>query len=433
MATAISTPGPRAVAAAGFEQRVAGLRREHEALWAATPEDTPVLGPRVPRRRQQQNAREAERLLDEVAAAVLECPEDDAGRLAWRRRLEARVREFGGRQLGWPDGYQDLLFADEYYQATVDFVREARAFDPGVRPDAVGQALRNVWIGNSLQMLMGLPVRQSSSLFGYSMLYPWTDNLLDDPRLTRAAKAAFNLRLGARLAGQPAEPQGRHERQVFALVARVESEHDRRRRPDVWDSLLAIHRAQVASLRQQRPTGVLRREELLAIAVEKGGTSVLADLHLVAPAVSEAEAAFAFGYGVFLQMLDDLQDVRGDGEKGHLTLFSAAAAEAPLDALAGRLCRFIDRVTFGSSRFAGPEHGPRLDLVRRNCRLLLVGAIAEQERLFSPAFVRALEERWPFDFASLRRLCREARRRCRRTLVTLRRRRGVRSLLELVA
>ena len=421
------------MAAAGFAQRVERLCREHEALWAATPEDAPVLGPQVPRARQRQNAREAERLLDEVAAAVRECPEDDAGRLAWRRRLEARIREFGSRQLGWPDGYQDLLFADEYYQATVDFVRQARAFDAGVRPDDVGQALRNVWIGNSLQMLLGLPVRLSPSLFGYSMLYPWTDNLLDEPGLAPAAKAAFNLRLGARLAGQPAEPQGRHERQVFELVARVESEHGRQQRPDVYDSLLAIHGAQVASLRQQRRAEVTGQEELLSIAALKGGTSVLADLHLVAEAVSEAEAGFAFGYGVFLQMLDDLQDVRADGERGHATLFSTAAAAGPLDALAGRLCRFIDRVTSGPGRFASREYGPRLDLVRRNCRLLLVGAVAEEERLFSRAFVRALEERWPFDFASLRLLRREARRRYRRTLATLQRRRGVRSLLELVA
>ena len=421
------------MAAAGFDERVARLCREHEALWVATPEDAPVLGPPVPRGRQQLNAREAERLLDEVASALLECPEDDAGRRAWRRRLECRVREFGSRQLGWPDGYQDLLFADEYYQATVDFVRQARAFDGGVRPDDVGQALRNVWIGNSLQMLLGLSVRLSPSLFGYSMLYPWTDNLLDDPRLPRAAKAAFNLRLGARLAGQAPAPQGRHERQVFELVARVESEHDRQQRPDVYDSLLAIHRAQVASLRQQRGAGAPAQDELLGIAVAKGGTSVLADIHLVAEAVSQAEAAFAFGYGVFLQMLDDLQDLKADGERGHATLFSTAAGAGPLDALAGRLCRFIDRITLGSSRFHGPEYDQRLDLVRRNCRLLLLGAIAEQERLFSRAFVRVLEERWPFDFASLRQLRREAQRRYRRTLATLQRRRGVRSLLELVA
>ncbi len=220
---------------------------------------------------------------------------------------------------------------------------------------------------------------------------------------------------------------------MLALVARVEGEHDRPRRPDVYDSLLAIHRAQVASLRQQGPAGALRPDELLAIAVEKGGTSVLADLHLVAEAVSEAEAGFAFGYGVFLQMLDDLQDVRADGERGHATLFSTAAALGPLDALAGRLCRFIDRVTFGSGRFGAAEYGQRLDLIRRNCRLLLVGAIAEQEPLFSRAFVGALEEHWPFDFASMRRLRRDAQRRYQRTLATLQRRRGVRSLLELVA
>ena len=75
----------------------------------------------------------------------------------------------------------------------------------GLRPERdaeqLGQALRNVWIGNSLQMLLDRPVTMGPGLFAYSMLYPVTDNWLDDPDITPDLKRAFNERLGKRLAG----------------------------------------------------------------------------------------------------------------------------------------------------------------------------------------------------------------------------------------
>lgn len=433
MATELSSAATSAAAAPlSFAARVRALRDVHEALWRATPAEPPSPGPPFSAEQQRENARGAERLIDEVSEAVLRFPDDDRDRAAWRAALEARVRLFGTRHLGWPQSYQNLLFADDYYAATVAFVREARAFDAGVRAEDVGQALRNVWIGNSLQMLLDLPVRLTPSLFGYSMLYPWTDNLLDDPGVTPAAKAAFGARFGRRLGGEPVEPCSPHERQVFELVARVESEHDRAERSEVYESLLAIHRAQVGSLRQQVRTGVPSTADLVAISVEKGGTSVLADAFLVAPGLAEDEAVFAFGYGVFLQLLDDLQDAEVDRDAGHATVFSTAIARGPLDGLVCRLYGFTDRVVDGARRFAGEAYAARRDLIRRNCRLLLVSAVAESASLFTPAFVRALEERWPFDFASMRRLRRDARQRYERTLATLQRHGSVRSLLELL-
>jgi hypothetical protein len=406
------------------------LTRRHCELWWATPCATPVLGPPVPRWRQRDNARESGRLIDELAAAVESFPEAEAEREPWRRTLEARVRRFGAERLGWPDGYQALLFADEFLDATRAFVREARAFAPAVGVDDVTQALRNVWIANSLQLLLERPVRLTQSLFAYSMLYPWTDNYLDDPRVPEEAKAAFNRALTRRLAGERPAPAGRREAEVFELVARIESEHPRAERPQVYASLLAIQRAQVASLVQQRASAPCE-VDLLALSVAKGGASLLADAWLVAGPLGPAFAEFAFGYGVFLQLLDDLQDVQADLAAGHATVFSRAAGRWPLDALAARLHAFIARVVAGApdaARRAAP-----LDLVRRNCTLLLVGAVAEHAALFSRPFVAGLEERWPVDFGALRRLRRTAARRYARTAGRLRRRHGMSGLLELVA
>jgi hypothetical protein len=321
------------------------------------------------------------------------------------------------------------VFGDDFFAASVAFVRDARRFDPELPMASLWQAMRNVWIGNSLQMLLGLPVALRPGLFAYSMLYPLSDNLLDDPAVGAAEKRAFNGRFGRRLAGLPVVPEGTREAAVFRLVARIEEEFPRRRFGDVYESLLAIHGGQVLSLTQQDDPR-LSDERLLAISCEKGGTSVLADLYLVAGAASAEQERLAFGYGVFLQLLDDLQDVEDDCAAGHQTLFTRAARRGALDAPAAALARFIGAVLDGSEILADPTFAHRKDLIRRNCLSLLVGAVADQPRRFSRRFRRAVARRWPLSPRALSRLRRRAERRFRKAASDLRRRTGTPSLLE---
>ncbi len=411
-----------------FESRFQRLCRRYEGLWRQTGDAPPTVGPPQPRRRQWANARATRRLIDHLAAAAESCPEHEPQRRAWREQLKEDVRRFGEERLGWPGGYRDLLFDDAFFDSTVCFSREARAFDPAIRGEDVMQALRNVWIMNSLQMLLDLEVRFTPAVFAYSMLYPCTDNLLDDPELPAAAKRRLNRRLSRRLRGEPLPALDGKERRIWDLVGRIEGEFPRAAFPEVWRSLLAIHGGQVESLRQQQAG--LGADELLRISIAKGGASVLADGYLAAGNLDAREADFCFGYGVFLQLLDDLQDARADREAGHATLFSTA--EPPLDRLAARLYRFMHRVVDGSRRFAGPAYAARRDLILRNCRTLLVGAVAEDSGLFSRPFRRRLEGRWPLRFRAMRRLRRTAQRQFQRTAQRLRERRGVESLFELL-
>jgi hypothetical protein len=167
------------------------------------------------------------------------------------------------------------------------------------------------------------------------------------------------------------------------------------------------------SLAQHGGTG-LADAELVAISFRKGGSSVLTDLHLVADVPDPLEERFAFGYGVFLQLLDDLQDVESDLAAGHETLFTRAARRGPLDHTTARLAHFIDTVLLHDGRFAGPAFTDRLDLIRRNCLTLLVGSVAEFPRRFSRQFRRELARQWPVSFRSHRRLRRRALTRWRR-------------------
>jgi hypothetical protein len=410
--------------------RVPALRDAHAALWEATPPELPTLGPPTSLRRRFFNARAAARLIDDLAAEAERAPDDPAQRRAWQEAVRARLQDFGAVRLGWPDGYRRLLFADGFYASARTFARDARALFPELPLPSLWQALRNVLIGNSLQMLLDRPMALGPGLFAYSMLYPLTDNLLDDPDVPAPAKRAFNERFGRRLAGRPVTPRGGRETQVFDLVARIEGEFPRWRFGDVHQSLIAIHGGQVLSLEQQNDPR-LSDAALLAISCEKGGSSVLADLYLVAGRPSVGEERFAFGYGVFLQLLDDLQDVGPDLEAGHQTVFTRAARRGPLDEATSRLARYIERVLDGEAVLAGPEYADRKDLIRRNCQTLLVGAVADQEARFTRGFRRRLEGMGSLSFRAMRRLRRRAESRFGRAAEALRRRAGVPSLLDL--
>jgi hypothetical protein len=431
---------PRTMHAAGsaalprrcdLAERLPGLREECAALWLGTPAALPPLGAEVSRYRQWSNARAAAHLIDHVAARIQVYPERAPERRAWQQALRQRLQDFGEVRLGWPAGYRRLILGEAFHEAAVAFAHQARAFDPALSLADLGQALRNVWIANSLQMLTARPVTLTPGLFAYSMLYPATDNVLDAPDMALAAKRGFNDRLAARLWGRAAAPQGPAEARVWALADVLDAEFARGQHPGVWASVLAIQEAQSASVRQQQE-GRLSDTELLDLTIAKGGASVLADLYVTGGGADAAMDRLAFAYGVFLQMLDDLQDVTQDLAAGHQTLFARAAAEGCLDSLLERLVRFVD-VVF--ERYASGCSGAQadcIDLIRRNCRTLIVGVIAREPQRFSRSLRRRVERQWPVTLRAMRRLLRQAHDRIEDSGEWLGRRSGAASPLELL-
>jgi hypothetical protein len=410
--------------------RLEPLRDACLDAWHATPSELPRLGPDITRWCQWRNASATRQLIDEIALRVDEHPEQTTEQRVWRDRLRATLQDFGERRFGWPDGYRRLLFGDAFYESSVAFARRARAFDPSLRLDDLWQAMRNVWIGNNLQMLFGVPVSLTQGLFAYSMLYPVTDNVLDAPDQSRYDKRAFNDRFGLRLQGHGMTARNTSESNAFALVGQIEEEFPGRCYPDVWESILAIHRGQVDSLRQQGRR--LPESELCEISFAKGGASVLADLYLIVGEATDAQERFAFGYGVFLQLLDDLQDATTDRAARHHTLFTLASEAGTMDALTARLMNFIDAVLERERVGASAATSDCLDLIRRNCHCMLAAVMSAQPAMFSRRFRRSVERQWPLSFSAMRRLRRRAQQRFQATSQRLQARRGVPSPLDLL-
>jgi hypothetical protein len=349
----------------------------------------------------EQGAREEQldRFLAAIQREVDRPPRTRSARHSTHARISNAFTEFGKTALGLEDCHLELLLEGGFSAIGTRLARQARAFDPQVSVADIFQATRNAWTACGLQMLFGQSMRLTPSIFAYSMLYPYSDNYLDDPAISAGTKRGFSGRFGQRLAGEGIAPANQHEVTLWRLVEWIESQYARPEYPQIFASLLMIHRAQTDSIRLLR--GPHNGDaDVLRLSFEKGGTSVLADGYLAAGCLTPEQARFAFQWGVFLQLADDLQDVLEDRHNGVRTLFSEAAGE-PLEALTSRTLQFAQRVMRQMHHIAGENCRPLQQLIERSCLSLMVRSAGEAGELYRAAYLESLEGQSPFRFAFL--------------------------------
>jgi hypothetical protein len=323
-------------------------------------------------------------------------------------RLIAAFAQFASEALDLGAESVDLL-THGFLPVGTQLARWAHRFDPTLPNAGIVQACRNAWTACGLQPLYGAPMALTPAILAYSLLYPYTDNYLDQRSISRDDKLRFNHRFRLRLQGHSLAPAGHHESCAWHMVHLIEQQFPRAHHSDVFASLLAIHAAQEQSLAQLEPVvqpdrgpSLSDTPTLLRITCAKGGTSVLADAALVHGILTPAEAEFAFLWGVLLQLGDDLQDVHEDLARGSDTVFTRAVrAGCPLDAL---VCQLLNLSDLTAARMDALPHGSATHkaLLRMSWRSLVLMAVAQAHEFFTTPFLAALEPRSPFRFAFLR-------------------------------
>ncbi len=286
-------------------------------------------------------------------------------------------------------------FLKECERTAHAFVEAADAFDSSLPMEEVHQALRNQWVFNSIQRLLNRPVTMTPSSFAYSMLYPFTDNMIDGTNQRKENLEAFMSWLSDRLAEAPVRVAGSAFAPVDRLIGMIEEEFPRAGNPMVYQTLRAIHRAQKRGLLLRGGRIAGSEEELLGITFMKGGTSVLVDGCLISGALDDALAQSVFLYGVVLQMIDDLQDFEEDRREMSSTSFTRAAERGSLEVVVNRLLHFIrGTLTQGVSPNAGANPS-LLGLITRSCTFLALEAVARQRHLFGPAYLSRIQAYMP--------------------------------------
>jgi hypothetical protein len=333
--------------------------------------------------------------------AALEEVEESLEQTDQQERIVASFARFSANALGL-QGPAITLLTEEFLPIGTQLARWSRVFDPTLSMTDIVQASRNAWTACGLQPLLGAPVVLTPSILGYSLLYPYSDNYLDDESISAGQKLRFSQRFRRRLVGESLPAADEREHSMWTLIAMIEEQFPRALYPQVFDSLLAIHQAQERSISQLHTEESNGATSFLKLSCAKGGTSVLADACLARGFLHKEESRFAFEWGVLLQLGDDLQDVRDDMRRGSETLFSTLARNGRrLDELTLQLLHFSEKV---ARRLEGLPHGSATlkGLLQMSWRSLIIRAVADSHEFFSSAFLQQAEQCSPFRFEFLR-------------------------------
>jgi len=369
------------------------------AVWEGGASRPAPDGRRYRAHEQQERENAYDQGLMAVERELKRLPRTRQDRLNTQDRIVVAFARFSATALDLEEKTVQLL-TDDFLPVGTKLARWARRFDPSLSMADIIQACRNAWTACGMQPLLGERVVLTPAILGYSLLYPYSDNYLDREDISPAAKLRFSERFRDRLCGEELSAQDDREAALWTLVHLIEEQYPRVHFPQIFDCLLAIHRAQEESIAQlESPSG---DAEVLRMSCAKGGSSVLADACLAHGWLSEQERRFSFEWGVLLQLGDDLQDVRDDMRRGSVTLFTRAAALGrPLDGLVIQLLNFSDQV---GGRMDSLQHGSDMlkKLLRMSWRSLIVGAVANSQEYFSSGFLSEAECWSPFRFEFLR-------------------------------
>jgi len=390
------------VSALEYSLPLAGIVENSAVRWHASPTFFPNLVPRYSREEQDRRARLVDRRLDGVDAELKKTTRSRSDAPRVLEYITALIVDILPYALDVEDAYVASVLRQGFKNIGLQLARRARRMDPSVSMADILQAARNAWTACALQLLFGRKLQLTPGIFAYSMLYPYSDNYLDDVAASPDAKLAFSARFRRRLQGDDLAPINSREAMIWDLVALIESEYERSCFPQVYESLLAIHDAQTTSLRQQgRRAGTNGDLDIAELTITKGGTSVLADAYLAAGTLTDEEASFAFNWGVVLQLGDDIQDLESDRKRGSRTLFTEAAARGDLDRVTNQTFHFAQTVMAEMAELETTT--PALvEMLKRSSRTLLVRSAANLERYYRPGYLEKLETYSPFRFDFLR-------------------------------
>lgn len=376
------------------------LTRDCKAIWQSCAE-TRLRLPAVKKELQKENMKQLHAMRKDWQTFMdraMEHLQDEQ----WKQEMDLRVLELLRKESILNFNALEPQVQQEFLHITKQFIRDAMRFDCEIQLADIMQAMRNVWIILLLECMLERPLCYHKAIFAYSMLYPYTDNFLDDPAIDKQRKKAFNSWLSERLKGEQRPMDADLYRQVDALVSMIEDTFPRQQFPDVYDALLRIQEGQILSVQQDSR---LCEEEIRRISIYKGGASVLADGYLMDGDLSEKEAFFCIAYGFLLQVADDIQDMEEDRILCQHTLASMLHGKRQRLRLAQRLHTYLHEVLF----YHYPAKASAMQsFVEKNCRFLLIGSIAKQLHLFPKPFAYRMRRSLPLGLDAVTTLMNES-------------------------
>jgi hypothetical protein len=283
--------------------------------------------------------------------------------------------------------YLDQPSLEAFQEELKDFLYHVRKFAPELSFEGIGQATRNYIVYAMFKQLNQMPSEFNKACFGYSMLYPFTDNYIDSDNFSAKQKIEYNQIIRDKIEGKDVLPKTLHQKKTCELLQAIESVYPRDCNSTIFTLLLMMLDAQEDSICQQNKGVQLTTDERLNISLYKGGISVLIDQFFVKNDFTEDDLNFYLGFGFFLQLVDDLQDMKEDYEQGNQTIFTVDMDCAKVEKIVNKLINFIHQITSSYQS----NNDSFLIFLLENCYQLIYLSLAGSKEFFSKEYLDKLE------------------------------------------
>lgn len=377
-----------------------------KAVWEAQPDRFPDflaenadLFPHITPAQKKENEALVQDFSQKMQKKLRQKPKDKAAQDALEQELEADLMELLEKEkilslYNWMDRQQLEAFKRE----AKHFTNSVRAFDESLRPAQIWQTLRNYFIYAMILDMQGKEQHAGDPILAYSLLYPYTDNYIDDARITRQDKERYNRMIASKLKDEAVTPHNALEEKTCRLLDMILTAYEGSARKKITETLLTLLEAQNNSIRQQKTP--LTEAQILEISIRKGSTSVLADYLFAATDWREYEENFYLKFGFLLQLVDDLQDIEEDRNAGSQTLMTGAESRQQLEQYTNRLLWFSWHVI----RDFEPVNPGLKGFVLKHCVEISLLTAAANQQFFSREYLKALETYLPFSLDFLKKM-----------------------------
>lgn len=393
------------------------ITEEIRAVWDNCPEsfplflqENPAMFPVMDARRKKENEVQVQEFVQRMQKKFRQKPADEERLAVWEKSLERDFMEFLGREriiCAAETMGKELL--EEFVREAKRFIDRVRAFDGELDQAQIWQAFRNYLIYAVIVDMQGERQNAGDQILAYSLLYPYTDNYIDNEKIPKECKEHYNRMIADKLRGGSVTPRGLLEERTCLLldmILRVCSEPAGKR---VSGILLQLLYAQSSSIGGQlaEVSGVTSvpifsersQDRILETSIWKGSTSVVADYLFSTPHWTQEEETFYRKFGFLLQMIDDLQDIEEDKRSGNRTLM-AECRELPVRE------KYVNRLLWYSWRVITEFEpvNPRLkEFILKNCVAIILDAVCVNAQFFSKAYLETLKPYLLFSAEFLRK------------------------------
>lgn len=378
---------------------------EIRAVWEQQPEVFPIFLRENPDiffktdiRQKKENEALVQELFQRMQKDFKQKPENTDDRKKWEENLEQYFMDFWEREkiLSLSEWMGPKLL-DALKREAKHFIEKVRNFDETLNQAQIWQTLRNYFIYAMIVEMQGEEQNAKNPILAYSLLYPYTDNYIDNKWISVKEKEQYNRMIASKLLGKTTMPENSLEEKTCCLLDMILDDYEGEKQKRVAEILLRLLDAQNQSISQQKAD--VTEEQILEISIRKGSNSVLADYLFAASDWLQEEEEFYKKFGFLLQLVDDLQDIKEDRETGSHTLMTQAEEQKKLEQCVNHLLWFSWNVI---RRFEPKK--PRIKgFVLKNCVEISLLAVAINHQFFSMKYLKALEPYLPFSLEFMKK------------------------------